>query len=335
MSDSVLNVAVVGAGGIAGAHVGAAKASGGRVRIVAVVDPLESSREKTASDAGGAKVFSSVEGLLESAKELNLHAAIVCTPPAVRLNIVQALLGAGIAVLSEKPLAQSAAAAREIAALAANHPKVITAVAYCHRFTPAVVEMNRLVEIGRIGRLTRFENVFACDLPGHRDKWMSDRSFSGGGAFIDMGCHSLDLYHFMVGRPKVRGSVFDHTWSGRAESGATVLVAATTTQRKNITPGVAGVIESGWAETSRFTVTLVGTAGTLIYDYEKPGEIVFKDLGGKVELLPIEAHDVRFGRQLLAFADLVQKGAACALASFEDGVLAAEAVEQAEAASKG
>lgn len=331
--SSVFKTAIIGAGGIAGAHLAAAKATAGRVSIVGVVDPVEANRAKLAADAG-AKGFASVEELLAVAKGLELSAAVVCTPPATRLKIIGALLEKGIAVLSEKPLAHTAEDARALADLARKHANVKTAVAYCHRFTPAVIEMNRLVEQGKIGRLTRFENVFACDLPGHQTKWMSDTPFSGGGAFIDMGCHSLDLYHFMVGRPKIRGAVFDHTWAGRAESGATVLVSAIAGARANINPGVAGVIESGWAETSRFTVALVGTQGMLFYDYEQPTHIVFKDLLGKATSMPIESHDVRFARQLAAFADWVQHGKPAALASFADGVIAAEAVDAATHSAK-
>ena len=98
---------------------------------------------------------------------------------------------------------------------------------------------------------------------------------------------------------------------------------------KNNKPGVAGTIVSGWAETCRFTLALQGDAGTLFYDYEKPTELVFKDLGGKAETLTVEAHDVRFNRQLIAFADAAQRRAKTSLATFEDGLRAAEAFEKA------
>lgn len=329
--STTFKIGIIGAGGIAGAHVAAAKASCGRVAVAAVADPVEPNRVKVAADTG-AKAFASADDLLAAAKGLELGGVVVCTPPSARVAIIEKALAMGLGVLSEKPLAHTVADSRRLAE-AARAGRAVAAVGYCHRFTPAVVEMKRLVAAGKIGRLTRFENVFACDLPGHESKWMSDTAVAGGGAFIDMGCHSLDLYHFMVGQGRVKGAVFDHKWPGRAESGATVLMQSVAPGGPNINPGVAGVIESGWAETERFTVAMVGTAGMLFYDYVDGGKIVFKDLLGKAEHLPTEDHGVRFTRQLTAFADSVQGGARTALATFDDGLLAAEAVEAAARAA--
>ncbi|MCX5689209.1 MAG: hypothetical protein NTV94_05375, partial [Planctomycetota bacterium] len=57
--------------------------------------------------------------------------------------------------------------------------------------------------------------------------------------------------------------------------------------------------------------------------YEKPNELIFKDLVGKVETHEVPSHDTRFLHQLVAFADAVQKKAKSQLASFADGLAAA------------
>ena len=157
-----------------------------------------------------------------------------------------------------------------------------------------------------------------------------------GGAYLDMGSHSIDLFHFMVGASSTRAATYSHKWKGRTETAATVLVESTKpgAGSKNNKPGVAGTIVSGWAETCRFTLALQGDAGMLFYDYEKPTELVFKDLGGKPEMLTVEAHDVRFNRQLIAFADAVQRKAKTGLATFEDGLRAAKAFDQANKLAK-
>lgn len=332
-SNATFKLALIGAGGIANAHAGAIKSSGGRLSLAAVVDPVEANRKKLA-DEHGAKHFASVEELVSAKKGgLDVHGAVVCTPPSVRVPIVHQCFEAGLHVMTEKPIAHNAADAQALATLADRFPKQVAAVGYCHRFTPAIIEMKKLVASGRIGRLTRFENAFACDLPGHETKWMSDLKTAGGGAFIDMGCHSLDLFHYMVGPSAVRGAVFDHKWAGRAESGATVLVASTKSGGPNNYAGTAGVILSGWAETCRFTIALFGTAGSLHYDYEKPTDLVFKNLDGKAETTAIETHEIRFARQLVGFADAAQNGNWSYLATFRDGLDAARVVEQANAQS--
>ncbi|MBS0198614.1 MAG: Gfo/Idh/MocA family oxidoreductase [Planctomycetes bacterium] len=323
MADSVFKIGVVGTGGISGAHIAAAKSSGGRVEVVAVAEPNAASREKAAADTG-AKAFASIDEMFKARAEgLEIHGVVICTPPSVRLKLVEAALKAKVAVLSEKPLAHVLKDAKKLAALAAKHKKVPSFVAYCHRFAPAINAMKEHVAAGKIGRLVRFENVFACDLPTHETKWFSDPKKAGGGAYLDMGSHSLDLFHYLVGPAKVSGSVFSHKWKKRTETAATVLLESTKKNGANIPAGVAGTIISGWAETCRFTLALVGDGGMLFYDYEKPSELVFKDLSGKAESLAIESHDVRFTRQLVAFADAVQNKAKNQLATFADGLAAA------------
>jgi len=322
--SKIFQIAIIGAGGISGAHSGAAKASAGRVVITAVVDPNAEAAAKLAAEHG-AQAFATVAELLKAHKAgtVTFHGAVVATPPSIRIDIVSALVKAKVPVLMEKPIAHTLAGAKKLASLAAKNKKLPMFVAYCHRFAPAVVTLKEHVAKGRIGRLVRIENAFACDLPGHKDKWFSDPKKAGGGAFLDMGSHSLDLLSFFIGPSKVAGSIFDYKWKGRTETAATVLLKGAKKNGPNINAGTAAVILSGWAETSRFTLTLEGDGGTLFYDYEKPEEIIFKDLVGKAETIAIESHGVRFTKQLIAFADAVQNKAKTSLATFADGLAAA------------
>ncbi|QOJ01443.1 MAG: Gfo/Idh/MocA family oxidoreductase [Phycisphaeraceae bacterium] len=325
-------IGMIGAGGISGAHTHAASKLGGRVVFPAVADPGESARVAFA-EKHGSKAFASADALIDAAKGLELSAVLVCTPPSTRVGIVTRALAAGLHVLTEKPIASTVADAERLAEAARSRPGLRTAVAYCHRFTPSVLEMKRLIASGRIGRLTRWENVFACDLPGHKDKWFSDPHSAGGGAFIDMGSHSVDLLRFMVGEATLAGAVMDHAWPGRAETSATVLLRCPSPTLANAAPGVAAFIASGWAESSRFTVLCVGTGGTLSYDYEAPERLVFKDASGKAEELAVPDHGVRFADQLAAFADYASGGPSKGLATFEDGLAASRVVASAAQAA--
>jgi predicted dehydrogenase len=324
MADGVFRIGIVGAGGISNAHVGAAKASNGRVVVAAVADPVAANRDKLAADTG-ATAFESLAALIAAVKDgsIEIDGVVICTPPSVRNKLVEAALKAKLPVLMEKPIAHTLADAKKLAALAAKSKKVPAFVAYCHRFATPVNTMKSLVASGKIGRLVRFENAFACDLPGHEGKWFSDPKKAGGGAFLDMGSHSIDLFHYVVGSCKFSAAIFDHKWKKRTETAATVVVKGLKKGVTNVPAGVAGVILSGWAETSRFTLSLVGDAGTLSYDYEKPNELIFKDLVGKAETHEVPSHDTRFLHQLVAFADAVQNKAKSQLATFADGLAAA------------
>lgn len=310
---------IVGAGGIARAHLSAVESSAGQLSIAAVVDPVDAARTSLA-DAAKAPGFASLDALY--AAKVKVDAIVICTPPSARIDLFKLAAAHKTPVLLEKPLAHTLADARQLQTLAAQSGSKAF-VGYCHRFTPAVIEIKRRIAAGELGQITRFENTFACDLPHLKDKWMSDPKLSGGGALMDMGCHSLDLMRFIVGDAKVVAASLSHRFPGRAETGATVLLSLSS---HNHAPAI---INAGWAEASNFTFSVVGSNGTLAYDYEKPTDLLHIDLVGKRTVLPIESHDVRFQRQLLALAGAVQGKAATLPATFADGVATAELIDAA------
>jgi predicted dehydrogenase len=316
-TTGTVSVAIVGAGGIAAAHISAARSLGEHVSIGAVIDPHEEAARRTATETG-ATPFSSCGELWRAIERgLTVDALIVCTPPSARVDIVRSALDRGIAVLAEKPLAHTIDDAVKLADLARAHPEVASGVGYCHRFTPAILEMRRRLEAGQIGRLTRFENVFATYFPALAERWMSDPDVSGGGSFLDTGSHAVDLYNFLVGPGELVGIVVDHEWANRGESSATALL-------RSRDRGVAGVIMTGWLEPDRFTVRLIGTNGSMSYDYLEPTELRITDSQGRTEAVDIESHEVRFARQLEAFIALASGGARRGLATFADGLAAAD-----------
>ena len=149
MSDTgSFKVAIIGAGGISGAHSGAIKASGGRLTLTAAIDPHAENRGKLAA-AHGAHEFAGVEEFLKARKAKAVDAAgvIVCTPPSARIKIVEQCLKAGLHVLTEKPIAHTLKDAKKLVSLAKKHKKLRTFVAYCHRFAPPVVRIKE--QIGR------------------------------------------------------------------------------------------------------------------------------------------------------------------------------------------
>jgi predicted dehydrogenase len=318
-------IAIIGGGGISKAHIAAAKTSGGLIEVVASADPLEPARQALES-ATGAPAFQSFQQLLESPAGKLVDGLVVCTPPSVRLPIVETALARGMAVLVEKPLAHTLEDAKSLAEMAARHAGVVSGVAYCHRYVPAVQEMKRLLSSGELGELVRFENTFACSIPSMKDKWMSDPALSGGGSFIDTGCHSLDLYQNLVGTGAVAGAVFRKAWQGRGESAATVLMQSEHSM---------GVIQSGWLEPARFTLGLVGTKAGVFYDYDAPEVLRIQPVEGSARNVPVESHEVRFDRQLTEFAELARgQRQKRLLATFDQGLQVARWVDAAQRTAK-
>lgn len=323
-----ISIAIIGAGIIAESHVSAALASG-RVKVVAVVEPVQDRRLALAQRAG-AVPFADFHALLKDPDtRAGVDAAVICTPPSIRRELVEAALSAGLPVLVEKPLAHCVMDAQSLVDLASRHSDTPAAVAFCHRFTPAIREMKRMIDRGDLGTLVRFENIFACWHPTMQNHWMSDPSQSGGGSLLDTGCHGLDIFHYLVGASQTDAAILSHQWPGRGDSNATLLVhhGSSTTG----THPVAGILCSGWAEPARFIVTVVGTGGLLTYDFEKPQQLLWSRSTESAQTLKVETHETRFRHQLEAFADLVRDPhKPTDLASFEDGLAVAVTLQDAK-----
>lgn len=104
------------------------------VRLVGVVDPnLE--RADVVAREFNCRAFGSVEQMLTTHSEV--RAASVTAPTVDHLDVARALMGAGVDVLIEKPLAASLAEADELLRLAATHQRVAQA-GHLERFNPAV-----------------------------------------------------------------------------------------------------------------------------------------------------------------------------------------------------
>jgi predicted dehydrogenase len=104
-------------------------------------------------------------------------------------------------VFTEKPLALTHASARA-AVRACAKAGVTLAVGYNWRFQPALHEIRRMLEDGRLGKLLHLEGNFCGPSvyrfqPGH---WRQERGEGPVGGMTGRGVHTLDAYLFLAGR---------------------------------------------------------------------------------------------------------------------------------------
>jgi predicted dehydrogenase len=157
---------------------------------------LDKAKRFAAAAGGGANAFSDVDTMLRAG---GIDAVYVASPNTLHLPHALAAIAAGKAVLCEKPLAGTAAEARQMAE-AAQAAGVFFMEAMWTRFLPAVVEARRLVGSGAIGDV---RDVHA-DL-SFRQPYRADSRFYnpvlGGGALLDLGVYGLSLAIHFAGRP--------------------------------------------------------------------------------------------------------------------------------------
>jgi 1,5-anhydro-D-fructose reductase (1,5-anhydro-D-mannitol-forming) len=132
-----------------------------------------------------------------------VDAVYVATPPASHREYVLACAAAGKPVYCEKPMALSLAQCEEMIA-ACKATGVPLFVAYYRRALPRFLKVKELIDGGAIGDL-RFVTVLlqmppqSDDLDPSKLAWRVQPEFSGGGRFVDVGCHMLDFLDYVLG----------------------------------------------------------------------------------------------------------------------------------------
>jgi predicted dehydrogenase len=150
----------------------------------------------------------------ERSRDDGIDAVVVITPPRFHAEIAIAYLGAGIHVLSEKPL--TATAQQAIALVeAVENSSAIFAVTHCYTGYPLVREARELVRAGAIGRVTLIDGQLAAGDPGvlrepadpARRHW-NLRPESMGKAVVlgEVGSHAHHIVEYVTGQRVVEVS---------------------------------------------------------------------------------------------------------------------------------
>jgi predicted dehydrogenase len=171
---------------------------------------------------------------LEMLERANLDAVVVSTPHNAHAEPTLAALQRGLHVLVEKPMALTGQDARAMVA-AADKAKKVLMVAYNRRFTGKWQTVKRQIQVGAIGRLRQIncavssyrrwfweaESIpadvlaLARQITGMPDEffagwqeWHRDPAQMGGGSFVDVGVHWLDIMLWLAGAPAVEVAAF-------------------------------------------------------------------------------------------------------------------------------
>ena len=136
-----MRVAVAGAGAFGRNHLRVLReleTERAGVALVAAVDP-DAARADEAAKQYGIPVFASVDALLKA--DLKLDAACVAVPTVKHYEVASELLGAGLDLLIEKPLAASLAEADDLIQCAEKNGRIVQP-GHLERFNPAVMAVE-------------------------------------------------------------------------------------------------------------------------------------------------------------------------------------------------
>ncbi|QSO51579.1 Gfo/Idh/MocA family oxidoreductase [Alicyclobacillus curvatus] len=137
--------------------------------------------------------YSDYEGMLDAARP---DAIVICTPPAVRLQLVEPAATRGIHCFIEKPPAKDLATARDVDKIL-QRSGVLHAVGFMFRYGRAVESCRQLI-VGRRVALVRSAMLDGLALRPNWPRWFFDKARSGGPIF-DQGIHLVDLSRYLLG----------------------------------------------------------------------------------------------------------------------------------------
>ncbi len=189
-------VAVIGCGMAAKPHAQALAALADTVDVRGVYARREDSARAFA-DRYGFPVARDLQALVA---DPGVDIVLVLTPPNAREEIVSLAARHGKAVLCEKPIERTVAAAERIAATCAA-AGVPLGVVFQHRFREASEALAHHLAEGRMGTL----RLVRVDVPWWRDQAYYDEpgrgtyARDGGGVLISQAIHTLDLMLSLTG----------------------------------------------------------------------------------------------------------------------------------------
>ena len=194
----MINAAIVGLGRWGQNLVNSIQGKSGKIRIVAGTTRTLAKAAVDYAEKQGFPLYDSYQKVLADPK---IDAIVVATPHTQRVELIAAAASAGKHVFTEKPLTltkQDALACIK----ACGDNKVTLAVGYNWRFQPALQEMKRMLDDGRLGKLLHIEGNF-CGPSVYRfgrDHWRLKRDEGPAGGMTGRGVHVVDAMMYLSGQ---------------------------------------------------------------------------------------------------------------------------------------
>src|SRR5579859_1010540 len=194
---TALRAAIVGTGGIAGAHARAYAALSSRIHLAAVADVDEEKLGTFCQKHGVESAYGSLEELLQRER---VDLVSISTPPWTHTDLVLRSLRAGAWVLCEKPLCGSLADLDGIEAAELETGRRCASVLQW-RFGSAVRHLRGLIDQGVLGepRFGLCQTTWYRPASYYAVPWRGRWETELGGVTMSQGIHAIDLFQWLMG----------------------------------------------------------------------------------------------------------------------------------------
>jgi predicted dehydrogenase len=206
--------------------------------VVAVASPTPGHPEELAKRYGIPRVFHDYREML---KEKDIEMVTIAAPNYLHAQMTKDIAMAGKHVVCEKPLCITLEEADEMVEVCQKQG-VLFMYAEELFFTPKYVKAKEMAEQGAFGEVyfvKQSEKHF-----GPHAEWFWDVERSGGGVFMDMGCHGVAFCYWFLNRPAIKSvtcqmGTYVHGDITKGEDNSICIL--------EFENGAVGLVEDSWA----------------------------------------------------------------------------------------
>ena len=233
-----VKVGIIGSQFQADIHAASFQILSHEAQVVAVASPTPGNAAALAKRYGISSVFTDYREML---KDPAIEMVTIAAPNRLHAQMALDCARTGKHIVCEKPLAMTIDEAEQMID-SADRNGVLLMYAEELFFTPKYVKAKEMADSGAFGKVylvKQSEKHF-----GPHSAWFWDVELSGGGVFMDMGCHGIAFCYWFLGRPAIQSVYcqmgnYVHGDKTRAEDNTLCIL--------EFANGAIGLVEDSWA----------------------------------------------------------------------------------------
>lgn len=156
-----------------------------------------------------------------------LDVLVVCMTNDIAAEVTVAGLERGLHVFCEKPPGRDLADIRRVIDCERQRPNLKLMYGFNHRYHESVVEAQRIIRSGELGKIINLRGVYGKSkiITFDQSDWRTKREIAGGGVLLDQGIHMVDLMRLFAGDfVEVKSFVSNRHWKFDVEDNAYALM---------------------------------------------------------------------------------------------------------------
>ncbi|MGV9172832.1 MAG: Gfo/Idh/MocA family protein [Promethearchaeia archaeon] len=273
-----VKIALIGAGGIGDIHLAGFKKLN-ECNVEAIASRTKEHAKQFAQKYEIPHYYYGDDAWNEMLETEDLNAISICTPNYLHAPMILEAIKHGLHILCEKPICITQAELNEVES-ALEGKDLIFFVMFNKRFNPIFPMVKRILNQNLLGDLILARYYFSHYGPYEswqaqsKEKWFFDSELAGGGVFLDLGVHAIDILRYLIGEPaQVNGM-------NRATSCIDIKDEDNCNVLFEFTNDAKGFISVSWCNHPNERIEFFGTEGNLTIEpsQQNPISVTPKDL---------------------------------------------------------